>query len=69
MEIPELFKQWIGSGVRFALTAIFTYLVAKGIITAEMSAQTITAVTGALATLAWSFYQKWAALKKAEAGR
>lgn len=69
MEIPELFKQWIGAAVRFALTVPLGYLVSKGIITADMSAQTIAAAIGALAMLAWSLYQKWAALKKAEAAR
>lgn len=64
MEIPELLKQWIGALVRWALTGALGYLVAKGIITADMSAATIIAITGALTTLAWSMWQKWHDLNK-----
>ena len=58
-QIPELVKQWIGALVRFALTVPLGYLVSKGVITSEMSAETIIALAGLLTTLAWSLWQKW----------
>ena len=59
MEIPQLFKDYVGGIVRWALTGVLGHLAAKGIITGDMGAATIVWASGALATLAWSLWQKY----------
>jgi hypothetical protein len=65
--IPELLKAWIGGFVRWALAGVFGHLVMKGIISAENAEATLVWGIAAIATLAWSLYQKWRAHQKIEA--
>jgi uncharacterized membrane protein YwzB len=59
--IPELLKSVAGAVVRWALTAVGTYFVAKGWLTGAQVDQVMIFAGLALAALLWSFIQKYLA--------
>lgn len=58
MEIPALWQSIAGSVTRWALTGLGAYLVRKGIVSEADAAQVIAGAGVALASLAWSLWQK-----------
>lgn len=61
MEIPPLISSIAGSVTRWALTGLGAYLVKKGIVSESDVAQVIAGAGVALASLAWSIWEKWQA--------
>lgn len=61
--MPELFKSWIGVIIRMALTIFSTWLISKKILTPDQATGFLDSVTvgitGFVATLAWSLFQKY----------
>ena len=57
----DLLKSISGSVTRWALTGVGTWLVNKGIVKAEDMELLIVGAGVALASLAWSIWQKWQA--------
>lgn len=58
MDIPELFKAWIGGTLRHLLGGFFAAAAAKGYVTGEQAEMTMLWLIGFLAMLAWSLIQK-----------
>jgi len=57
--MPELLKAAIGSLIRWALTGIFGWLVAKGAFTEGQAGELLLAIGAGAAALLWSLYQKY----------
>lgn len=57
--MPILLRSLIGAIVRWLLAGAFGWLVAKGFLTSEQVDQAVVAIALAVATLGWSFYQKY----------
>jgi hypothetical protein len=57
--IPELFMQVVTAIVRWALQGAFTFLVARGVLTEDLSSKTLVWVAGAVVVLLWSIYEKY----------
>lgn len=58
MEIPELFKAWVGGILRHALGGFFAAAAAKGYVTGEQAEMTLLWLIGFVGMLAWSVIQK-----------
>lgn len=67
--IPDLVKAYAGGVARWALSGVLGHLVAANIITGDNAAETITWAGAALATLAWSLYQKYKTQKALDAAK
>lgn len=64
--LNPLIQKWLGVLVRSGLTALGTYLVAKGWTDADSWAETALKLTPLLASVAWSLYEKVTAMAATE---
>lgn len=58
MEIPDLFKAWVGGTLRHLLGGFFAAAAAKGYVTGEQAEMTLVWMIGFVAMIVWSVIQK-----------